>query len=77
MVDDIEFQLAGAEMMASDKLENEVKTFVRIYNMKTMAYVFTEKNVDVFLMFEFQNYLKFIMRNYMLNHGSAFKKCWQ
>lgn len=30
-------------MMASDKLENEVKTFVRIYNMKTMAYVFTEK----------------------------------
>lgn len=43
MVDDIEFQLAGAEMMASDKLENEVKTFVRIYNMKTMAYVFTEK----------------------------------
>ena len=64
-------------MMASDKLENEVKTFVRIYNMKTMAYVFTEKNVDAFLMIEFQNYLKFIMRNYMLNHGSAFKKCWQ
>lgn len=77
MVDDIEFQLAGAEMMASDKIENEVKTFVRIYNMKTMAYVFTEKKVDAFLMFEFQNYLKFIMRNYLLNHGSAFKKCWQ
>lgn len=77
MVDDIEFQLAGAEMMASDKIENEVKTFVRIYNMKTMAYVFTEKKVDASLMFEFQNYLKFIMRNYMLNHGSALKKCWQ
>lgn len=34
--------------------------------------MFTEK-VDASLMFEFQNYLKFIMRNYMLNHGSALK----
>lgn len=59
-------------MMASDKIENEVKTFVRIYNMKTMWFMFLLKKA-AFLMFEFQNYLKFIMRNYLLNHGSALK----
>ena len=44
MVDDTEFWLTGTEAMVWDKIRNEVETFVRIYNMKTMVFVFTEKN---------------------------------
>lgn len=39
------FWLAGAEMMVWDEIRNEVEVFVRIYNTKTMAYVFIEKNI--------------------------------
>lgn len=38
-----EFWLTGTEAMVWDKIRNEAETFVRIYNMKTMVFVFTEK----------------------------------
>lgn len=47
-----EFWLAEAEKVVWDEIRNEVEIFVRIYNTKATAYVFTEKiYVDTFLMF--------------------------